>query len=118
MTLSVNAKTYTADGYGLNSVQYYGALKTVTTLDNIQLKRVAPKPTAVLSGVGHSEAKLERTLTLTGALTPTGVGRITISVDLPVGAAGADADALLNDMGAWLATAPAKTWVKSQVISF
>lgn len=118
MALSVNAKAYNADSYALNSVVYIGPLKTVSVLDNLSMKRIAPKPTATLSGVGHTEMKLERTLTLTGALTPTGVGRVTINVDVPVGFAPADVDSLLNDTGAFLASATFKTHVKSQQITF
>jgi hypothetical protein len=55
---------------------------------------------------------------LTGALTPTGDAIVTIDVAVPVGYAGADVDALLNDMGALLAGADFKTLVKAQKISY
>lgn len=72
MSLSINAKTYTADSFQKDIVGYIGTLKTVTVKDDTVLKRTAPKPTTVFSGVGKTSAKLTRTLTLTGALTPTG----------------------------------------------
>jgi hypothetical protein len=87
-------------------------------LDDIRLGRVLPKPTSIFSGVGRTSAKLSRTLTLTGALTPSGVGIVEINVSVPVGAASADIDSLLNDMGAFLASATYKLHVKGQTISF
>jgi hypothetical protein len=118
MSLSINAKTYTADNFGSNAVGYIGPSKTLSILDDTRMGRVSPKPTAVFSGVGRTSAKLSRTLTLTGALTPTGVSILEISCSIPVGTASADIDVLLNDMGAFLASATFKTHVKAQQISF
>lgn len=118
MALTVNAKTYTADSFQQNQVGYIGASKTVTVKDDIVLKRTQPKATAVFSGVGRTEAKLTRTLTLTGALTPTGDGIVAISVSVPAGFASADVDALLNDFGSFLSSASFKTHVKSQQIAY
>lgn len=118
MTISVNTKTYSADSFSTNSVRYIGPLKTVTVKDDYSLSRTAPKKTSVFSGVGRTSAKLTRTLTLTGALTPTGDGIVEINVSIPVGFASADVDALLNDTGAFLASATFKTHVKSQQINF
>lgn len=118
MSLTVNAKTYSADSFQQNTVGYIGTGKTVTTKDDIVLRRTGPKPTAVFSGVGRTSAKLTRTLTLTGVLTPTGDGIVDISVSTPAGAASADIDTLLNDMGAFLASASFKAHVKSQQIAF
>jgi hypothetical protein len=118
MTLSINAKTYTADSYQKDSVGYIGSGKTVSIKDDARLARTAPKPSAAFSGLGRTSAKLSRTLTLTGALTPTGDTIITVDVAVPVGAAGADVDTLLNDMGAFVASASFKTHVKSQQVSY
>lgn len=118
MSLTFNTKTYTADSFQQNIVGYNGAAKTVSAKDDLQLKRTQPKPTSTYSGVGRTEAKLTRTHTLTGALTPSGDARITVSVDVPVGVASADVDALLNDMGALVSSASFKTHVKSQQINF
>jgi hypothetical protein len=118
MSLTVNAKTYTPDAYQQNAVGYIGSLKTVSVKDDIILKRVQPKPTAVFSGVGRTEAKLTRTLVLTGALSPSGDGIVDINISVPVGFASADVDALLNDMGAYLASAPFKLLVKTQQLVF
>lgn len=118
MSLTINAKTYTADSFQQNTVGYIGAAKTVTVKDDSQLKRVAPKATSTFSGVSKTQAKMTRTLTLTAALTPTGEAILSIDVSIPVGAASADIDVLLNDMGAFLASASFKTHVKAQQIAF
>lgn len=118
MSLTVNAKTFTADKIGPDTVGYLGPAHTQSVMDDIQLARVAPKPTAVFSGVGRTTAKLTRTLTLTGALTTSGNGIVSISCSIPVGAAGADIDGMLNDMGSYLSSASFKTLVKNQQINY
>jgi hypothetical protein len=118
MSLSINAKTYTSDSFSKDNVGYIGTLKTVSIKDDVKLLRTAPKPTTVFSGVGRTTAKMTRTLTLTGALTPTGDALTEINVSVPVGYTAADVDTMLNDMGAFLASASFKTHVKSQQISF
>lgn len=118
MALTINAKTFTADSFAQDAVSYIGTGKTVSVKDDCRLARTKPKPSAVFSGVGRAQAKLVRTLTLTGALTPTGDGIIDVNVSVPVGYASADVDTLLNDMGAFVASATFKTLVKSQQISY
>lgn len=118
MALTINAKTYNADSYATNTVGYIGAAKTVSVKDDVRLARTAPKATATFSGVGRTQAKMTRTLTLTGALTPTGDAICSIDISVPVGYASADVDTLLNDMGAFLASASFKTHVKAQQISY
>jgi len=117
MSLVFNAKTYTADKFGTDAVGYIGAAHTLSVKDDVQLSRVAAKPTTVFSGISRTQGKLTRTLTLTGALTPTGEAILAVQASVPVGAASADIDALLNDFGAWLSGADAKTHVKGQKIS-
>lgn len=118
MTLTVNAKTYTGDSFTDNAVGYTGPAHTVSIKDYLSLKRTRPKPTSVFSGVGRTEAKITRTHTLTGALTPTGEAILAVNVSVPVGMASADVDSLLNDMGALVSSASFKTHVKSQTINF
>lgn len=118
MSLTINAKTFNADSFQRDQVGYIGTLKTVSVKDDVVLKRTGPKPTSVFSGVGRTSAKLTRTLTLTGALTTSGDGIVEISVSVPVGAASADVDSLLNDMGSFLSSATFKTHVKSLQVSF
>lgn len=119
MSLVFNTKTYTSDSpVGQNGYGYRGALKTVSVKDDLVLRRTAPKPTTVFSGVGRVQSKLTRTLTLTGALTPTGEAIVSIDISFPVGSASADQDAMLNDMGAHLAHADFKLLAKNQQIVF
>jgi hypothetical protein len=118
MSLTINAKTFTADSFQKDSVSYIGSGKTVSVKDDARLSRTAPKPTVTFSGVGRTEAKLTRTRTLTGALTPTADQIITVTVQSPVGVASADVDIDLNDMGAFLASATFKTHVKSQQVTY
>jgi hypothetical protein len=118
MSLTVNAKTYSGDSFGGNLVGYSGPAHTLSVKDYVKLARTAPKPTVTFSGVGRTNAKLTRTLTLTGALSPAHDGILDISVSIPVGAASADIDVMLNDMGAFLASASFKTHVKAQQINY
>lgn len=118
MSLTVNAKTYTADSFQKDSVGYIGPDKTVSMKDDVKLARTAPKPTPTFSGVGRTQAKLARTLVLTGAINPTWDAIATTDIVVPVGFTGADVDELLNDLGAFIASAAFKTHVKNQQISY
>lgn len=118
MSLTVNTGTYNQDSFQKDSVGYIGAAKTVSIKDDVKLQRTPPKATAVFSGLGRTSAKLTRTLTLTGALTPTGDAIVEVSVAVPVGFTAANIDTLLNDMGAFLSSASFKLHVKSQQIVF
>lgn len=118
MTLSINAKTYTGNSYSAASVGYNGPAKTASVKDDVKLGQTSPKPTDTFSGLGRTQCKITRTLTLTGAKTTTGDAILTIDVAIPVGYAGADVDTLLNDMGAFLASASFKTHVKTPQIAF
>lgn len=118
MSLTINAKTYNADSFGVNAVGYAGPAHTVTVKDYAQMSRTAPKPVTTSSGVGRTLAKLTRTHTLAGALEPTRNIIGNFDVACPVGIAGADVDTFLNDMGALIASAAFKAHVKAQQISF
>lgn len=118
MSLTFNTKTYTGNSYAQDSVEYMGPAKTNSVRDDLVLRKERAKASATFSGVSRTTAKLWRTFTLTGALTPTGEGYVEIPVVIPVGAASADIDAILNDMGALLSSASFKTFVKSQQIAF
>lgn len=118
MSLTINSKTYTADGFATDSVSYLGAAKTVSIKDDVVLRRQKIRPSSTFSGVSRTAAKLTRTLPLTGALTPTADAFIGADVMIPVGFAAADVDALLNDMGAFISSAAFKAHVKSRLINF
>lgn len=118
MSLSVNTKTYTANKHLASAVVFAGPSASLSDRDDIVLSVVEPKPVSTFSGVGRARAKLTRTLTLTGALSPTSVASFQVDVVVPVGFSGTDVDALVNDFAAWLATADFKSLVKNQKISF
>jgi hypothetical protein len=118
MSLSVNTKTYAADSVGPNLVGYAGPNHTSSVKDKLSIGRTAAKPTVTFSGVVRSDGKLTRTLTLTGAITTTADAILEIKTSIPVGAASADIDAILNDMGAFLASASYKDIVKKSAINF
>lgn len=118
MSLTFNTKTFTADGFKADSVGYFGPAHTLSVKDDLWLRRQLRKATALFSGLSRTQYKLIRTFTLTGALTPTADGFVEINVAVPFGTADASVDALLNDSGAWLSGADAKTHVKGQKISY
>jgi len=118
MAVTMNAKTYNADSHGVNAEGYAGPAHTMTVKDYLRHIRTAPRPTATFSGVGKTSAKLTRTFTLTGALSPTWDGIFEFTTSVPVGAAGADVDTALNDLGSYIASAPYKLLVKNQQINF
>lgn len=118
MSLSINAKTYTANSFQPQAVQYNGPGKSASVKDDAILRYLSPKPTSVFSGVSRVYFTLTRTVSLTGALTPTGDMSVKIEVMVPVGTAAADIDTILNDTGAHLASATYKTHVKTPQINF
>lgn len=119
MSLTINGtKTYSADSFGTNRVGYNGPSSSVSVKDQLVLTRTAPKATDVFSGVGRTAAKLTRTLALTGAKTDTADAILEINVSVPVGFTAADVDAVLNDMGAFLASADFKTHVKTPKVAY
>ncbi len=119
MSWTFNSKAFTLDSYvAANAALYYGPAHTLSLKDDLRLGKVAPKPTTVFSGVGRSSFKLTRTLTLTGAETPTGDAIIDINISAPVGAAGADLDTLVTDVAAAVAHANFKLIVKNLAITY
>lgn len=118
MSITISAKTYAADLYKENLIGYKGPSSTVSVKDDLRLSRVQPKPTANFSGVGRSNVKLTRTLTLTGAVTPTGDMIGEVNVAMPVGATGGDADTFCTDLGAYISSAGFKTLVKNLLITY
>lgn len=113
MALTVNAKTYTADGWDNNSVRFQGPAHTLSVKDRLIQKKTDPKPTDLFSGVSRFMVKIARTHTLTGAKTAVADGSVQTDFTLPVGMASADVDAYCNDLGAYFASAGFKAAVKS-----
>lgn len=118
MSLSINAKTYTADSFSTDGIGYIGASHTASVKDACTLRRTKPKASLSYSGNGRTSAKLTRTFVLTNAITVTGDAIIDVQVSVPVGYASADVDTLLNDMGAFVASASFKSHVKAQQVNF
>lgn len=118
MSLTINAKTVSADGGTQNVVGYVAPAHTLSWKDDLRLARTLPKPTSLFSGVARGQSKWVRSFTLTGAATTVHDGILDLSTSFPVGAAGADIDSLINDFAAWLAHASFKTFVKNQTITF
>lgn len=118
MALTINTKSYTPDAYsGPNLTSYVGPAHTLSVKDKVSLGRTAAKPTAVFSGVVRGDAKLTRTLTLTGSLTSTGDAIFEVKSSIPVGASGTDVDTICADMGAWIASAEFKTILKESQVN-
>jgi len=118
MSLTINSKAFAPDGYAANATTYAGPAKTLSLKDDLKLARTAPKETSTFSGVGRSQAKLSRSLTLTGAKTTSHEGIIDCQISIPVGAAGADIDSMVNDFAAWVAHASFKTMVKNLLTTY
>lgn len=118
MTLTVNAKTYTADSFGKDAVGYIGPAQTGSVKDTLVLRRTAAKPTKTFSGVVRGLVKLTRTHTLTNALNPAWDSVTNVDVSLPVGVAAADVDAICDDLASHIGSASFKTFLKTQKINF
>lgn len=113
MALTVNAKTYTADGWDTNQVRYQGPNHTASSQDRLTQSKTDPKPSDTFSGMSRYKVKLTRNHTLTGAKTITGVGSANLDFALPVGISDADRDAYCADLGAYIATAGFKAMLKA-----
>lgn len=113
MALTLNAKTYTADGFGTDSVHFQGPLQTTTVNDGLVQKKYAAKPTATSSGKHRFLVKLARSHVLTGAKETVSGGSTEILFTLPVGISDAERDAYCADLGAYIATAGFKAALKS-----
>lgn len=116
MSLTVNAKTYANDvSRTADSFRYLGPVHDGDSNDTIDLYRTAAKPTATYAGNTRSRAKLTRAVT--DGTTQLGDMIVDINVSVPVGAASAQVDSVINDIAAWFATAAAKSLVKSHIIN-
>lgn len=117
MAIVINTKSFGRDiSPNGNSVPYLGPLNTLTLKDRLDLSRTPAKPTSVFSGIARVQAKLTRTLTLTGAKTATGDAIGTYLVNFPVGSSSTDQDTFLTDMAALAADASVKAFAKTHVL--
>lgn len=113
MALTINTKTYTADGWDQNSVRFQGPANTTSVKDRLIQKKTDPKPSDLYSGNSRFMVKANRTHVLTGAKTATGEGSCTIEFVNPVGISDADRDAYCDDLGAYIASAGFKAALKA-----
>lgn len=98
-------------------MSYVGPNNTLSVKDKVVLARTAPKPSDTFSGVGRAMAKMTRTLSLTGALTPVADSILDVQAQIPVGFSATDVDTLCADMGAWIASTQFKNLLKQQLIN-
>lgn len=96
MTLTVSTKTYAADRQNPDSTVYAGPANTFSMKDQIEYKRIAPKPNGLFAGFFKPEIKLAKTCTLADGVTKKDA-IIKISGSLPVGMTETDLVAMLLD---------------------
>lgn len=113
MALTVNAKSYIADGFQADSVRFQGPANTTSVKDVLIQKKYAPKVTSTSSGNVGFLLKASRTHALTGAKTTVGDGSVDLRFTLPVGISDADRDAYCADIGTYIASAAFKAALKS-----
>lgn len=113
MALTINTKTYTADGWDRDAVRFQGPANAGLVKDRLIQKKWDAKPTDTYSGNNRYMVKLQRTHTLTGAKTAVADGSVTLEAVLPAGMSDADRDAYFADLGAYIATAGFKAAVKT-----
>jgi hypothetical protein len=117
MSLTINTKAYTFDSYGgKDTAVYHGPAHTFAVKDVLSVRRVAPKPTAIFAGVARSGMKFTRTLATGTDTTADAIGDVSVSI--PVGAASADIDSLINDLGDAILDAVFTALVKAHDINF
>lgn len=117
MALTVNAKSYVADGFATDSVHFQGPAQTSTVKDGLIQKKYAPKVTPTSSGKNRYLVKLARNHTLTGAKETVGDGAAELLFTYPVGISDADRDSYCSDLGAYIASAAFKTALKTAQVN-
>lgn len=116
MSITLNTKTYGVDTFlSPNKVRYNGPGEALGMKDRIDLGRTYPKPTADYAGNARSQMKF--TATLTDGTDPVGDGIVDVKVQIPVGVASAEVDALLDDAGDFLISAVAQAVAKALTIN-
>jgi len=117
MSITLNTLAYSQDTFlNPNKVAYTGPGHTYATSDLLTLGRVAPKPTASFAGVGRTEAKRTKTVTLADGSTAPVI--VTLSVSAPVGAAEADIDGCVNDLCDFGLSSEGQSFYKNHDLTF
>lgn len=119
MTITVNAKTYNNDvARGNDGYRYlHSTLHTASHPDMVDLYRVAA-PDGV-DGTTKYKGKMKLTRGCTNGVTELAEDMIIhVDMSVPTTCASAEIDAVLADVGAFIASATFKSTVKSQIINF
>lgn len=117
MSVTLNTKTYDVDAYlSANKVRYTGPAEALGVKDRFDLGRTYPKPTADYAGNARSQVKF--VATLTDGTDEVGDAIVDIRIQVPVGVASAEVDALLDDAGDFLLSANAQTLAKNLDITY
>lgn len=111
MSITLNTLAYVQDAFLTpNKVQYVGPSHSFAALDVIHLSRQAPKPTTTFAGIGRSEMKRSKTVTLADG--SKAVAFAGVYFHLPVGISDADADAIRDDVADFALSADAGSLAK------
>lgn len=116
MTITINTKAYNQNKVSADSIVYAGPNDTVSTTDELGLKRVDPKPSGNFAGVARSSAKISRSSVLANGQTVVRLGEANFS--MPVGVTQAEAEAMADDLGTFLKSTEGKALVWKQTIGF
>jgi hypothetical protein len=107
MSITINTLSYDKDvQLSTDQIRYTGPSNSMSAPDYFDAKRTAPKPTAISAGWAKGEGKLTRALT--DGTDPLGNGILRVASSIPVGTDRSEAEAMIDDMAAWMATANAK----------
>lgn len=95
MSITLSTKSYSQDRISPDAIVYSGPAQTFTVKDNVEVKRVAPKPTKDFRGVSRPQYKITRTVDLDDATKKDAI--LTIGGSLPVGMTPAALSSLVAD---------------------
>jgi hypothetical protein len=104
MAITLNTKSYQQDAtLSKDAVRYTGPDSDFQTIDALDLKRTAPKPTKDFAGVARSQLKLSRSVVTSSETGTKWPAIFDVQVSIPVGATEADVDNILADFAALFA---------------
>lgn len=111
MAITINTLAYNQDSQPTSDkVVYSGPSNNFSVKDLLTLGRTPPKPTSTFAGVARSLIKRTKTLTLADSTKADAI--VELSVSLPVGAADADIDALVDDVADFAISAAGKDVIR------
>jgi hypothetical protein len=113
MSLTISTKTYASHRETPDAVSYAGPGHTITLKDQLDLKRVFPKPTNSFKGVARPNVKFVRTVVVNATTGETADMIYNGSASVPVGVSDSDIDAFLADIEDFYGLQAAKDLYKS-----